>query len=340
MAEAVTFGELMLRLSPAGWRRFVQAPAFEACYGGAEANVAVSLAQFGTSAEHVTKLPEGPLGDAACNELRRYGVDTRSVFRGGGRLGIYFLEKGASGRPSRVLYDREGSAFRRSSPEEWDWENRLRGARWFHFSGITPALGENLAQACLEACRTARRLGATVSCDLNYRARLWGREEARRVMSMLCGHVDVCMANEEDAFSVFGLGPDRKAFLSGGFDTEAYVDLAGELRRRFGFDKVAFTLRRSFSASDNGWSALLLDGEGAHCSREYAIHLVDRVGGGDAFDAGLIHGLLHGMGGAEAVEFGAAAGCLKQTVEGDFNLATEEEVRRLAEGDGSGRVRR
>ena len=340
MADIVTFGELMLRLSPPGYQRFVQASSFEATYGGAEANVAVSLAQFGMNVDYITKLPANPIGDAAFNELRRYGVGTREILRGGARLGIYFAEKGASQRGSQVVYDRFGSSFQQSMPEEWNWESILSGARWFHFTGITPALSENVAQACLEACKTAQRLGITVSCDLNYRAKLWSREKAHETMSELCRHVDVCIANEEDAWSVFDIKTDQKALLSGKLDVEAYRKTAETMQERFGFSKVAITLRKSFSASDNSWSALLLD-EGGFCrSREYPIHIVDRVGGGDAFGGGLIYGLVNGMTGKDALEFGVAAGCLKQTIEGDFNLVTVNEVKKLVGGDGSGRVQR
>lgn len=340
MARVVTFGELMLRLSPAGYQRFVQASTFEASYGGAEANVAVALAQFGMDVDYVTKLPANPIGDAAFNELRRYGVGTQSIIRGGARLGIYFAEKGASQRGSQVVYDRFGSSFQQSMPEEWDWKNILAGARWFHFTGITPALGENVAQACLEACETAHSLGITVSCDLNYRAKLWSREKAQKTMSDLCRHVDVCIANEEDAYSVFDIKTDQQALLSGRLDVDAYRKTAEAMRERFGFGKVAITLRRSFSASDNSWSALLLEGEEFYHSREYPIHIVDRVGGGDAFGGGLIYGLANGMAGKDALEFGVAAGCLKQTIEGDFNLVTLNEVKKLVGGDGSGRVMR
>ncbi len=340
MADVITFGELMLRLSPPGYQRLVQASSFEATYGGAEANVAVSLAQFGMDVDYVTKLPDNPIGDAAFNELRRYGVSTRSIVRGGTRLGIYFAEKGASQRGSQVVYDRSGSSFQQSTPKEWDWESILSSACWFHFTGITPALGENTAQACLDACTTAHRLGIPVSCDLNYRAKLWSREKAREVMSELCRHVDVCIANEEDAWSVFDIRTDRKALLSGELDVEAYRKTAEIMRERFGFSKVAITLRQSFSASDNGWSALMLDDEGFHRSRRYDVHLVDRVGGGDAFGAGLIYALLNGMAGQAALDFAVAAGCLKQTIEGDFNLVTVDEVKKLVGGDGSGRVQR
>jgi len=340
MAKVVTFGELMLRLSPAGYQRFVQASAFDATYGGAEANVAVSLAQFGVEVDYVTKLPANPIGEAAFNELRRYGVGTQTIIRGGERLGIYFAEKGASQRGSQVVYDRFGSSFQQSMPDEWDWKTILTGAHWFHFTGITPALGENVAQACLEACKVAHELGITVSCDLNYRAKLWSREHAKDTMSELCRHVDVCIANEEDAYSVFDIKTDQNALLFGKLDVDAYRKTAETMRERFNFKKVAITLRKSFSASDNSWSALLLDDEGLYHSREYSIHIVDRVGGGDAFGGGLIYGLANGMTGKDALEFGVAAGCLKQTIEGDFNLVTVSEVKKLVGGDGSGRVMR
>lgn len=340
MSDIITFGEIMLRLSPPNHQRVIQASSFNATYGGAEANVATSLAQFGLETDYVTKLPKNFLGDAAFNELRRYGVGVSSIVRGGDRLGIYFAERGASQRGSTVLYDRDGSAFQQSAAGNWNWEKIFAGARWFHFTGITPALGNNVAQACLDACTTARRMGLTVSCDLNFRSKLWSQEQARQTMTELCHYVDVCIANEEDAYSVFGIQTDQNALLSGNLDLDAYKQTAKKLHERFGFRKVAITLRRSFSASDNNWSALLLDEEGIYHSREYSIHIVDRIGGGDAFGAGLLYGLLMGMRGRDALEFGVAAGCLKQTIDGDFNLSTVAEIQKLAHGDASGRVQR
>ncbi len=342
MARIVTFGEIMMRLNPEGYLRFVQADRFEASYAGAEANAAASLACYGHDAAFVTKLPEHEIGQCAVNELRRYGVDTSCILRGGSRIGIYFVEKGASQRPSKVIYDRAGSSFATAGWEEFDWETILQGAQWFHFTGITPALGEGPVRACLEACRTAKRKGIPVSCDLNYRKKLWEREEAGKTMGALMPYVDVCVSNEEDVADVFGFNAGDTDVSVGKLDKTAYAEVAGRLSARFGCVQVAFTLRESLSASDNIWSGMLYDaGERrAYFSKEYHIHIVDRVGGGDSFGAGLIHALLGGYGPQRAIDFAAAASCLKHSVERDFNLASEAEIAALAAGDASGRVRR
>ena len=340
MSKVITFGELMLRLAPEGYLRFVQADKFGVTFGGGEANVAVSLANFGLDAYFVTKLPENDIGQAAVNSLRRFGVNTESIVRGGERVGIYFLEKGASQRPSKVIYDRAGSAIAKATVSDFDWEKIFDGADWFHFTGITPALGENVAEICLEACKKAKEFGITVSCDLNYRKKLWTREKARETMAELCKYVDVCIANEEDAADVFGISAKDSSVTEGKLDRSGYIDVASQLTDKFGFDAVAITLRKSISASDNLWSAMLFR-DGEYCfSREYPIHIIDRVGGGDSFGAGLIYSLLSGLGDSEAIEFAVAASCLKHSIEGDFNMVSVDDVKKLTAGDGSGRVQR
>ncbi len=336
----VAFGEIMLRLAPKGYTRFVQADSFEATYGGGEANVAVSLANYGMDAAFVTKLPKNEIGQAAINSLRRYGVDTSKIVRGGERVGIYFIEKGASQRPSKVIYDRAGSAISRADSSDFDWEQILSGADWFHFTGITPALGSNVAAICMEACKAAKEKNIAVSCDLNYRKNLWSREEAGRVMGELMPYVDLCIANEEDAYDVFGIKAESTDVYAGKVNHEAYREVAKKLADRFGFKKVAITLRGSISASDNNWAAMLYDGKDYCFSRNYHIHIVDRVGGGDSFGAGLIYALLSGYDSKSALEFAVAASCLKHTIEGDFNHVSVAEVQRLAGGDASGRVQR
>lgn len=340
MPRVVTFGEIMLRLAPEGYLRFVQADHFQATYGGAEANVAVSLANFGISAAYVTKLPAHQMGDAALNELRRYGVDVSKIVRGGDRLGIYYLEKGASQRPSTVIYDRAGSAIQKASPEEFNWDDIFKDADWFHFTGITPALGENVAKICMEACRKAKEKGITVSCDLNYRKKLWSKEQAQKVMKELAPYIDICIANEEDASDVFGIQVKNSDIIGGNLNREGYKETAKQLADAYGFRQVAITLRTSISASDNCWSALLYDGSDYYFSRDYAIHIVDRVGGGDSFGAGLIYGNLMQYDPQQRIEFASAASCLKHSIEGDFNHVSVDEVKKLMSGDGSGRVSR
>lgn len=338
--RVITFGEIMLRLAPEGYYRFVQANSFGATYGGGEANVAVSLANFGIDTAFVTKLPAHEIGQAAVNELRKFGVDTSRIVRGGNRIGIYFLEKGASQRPSKVIYDRAHSAIAEASPEDFDWNEIFQNADWFHFTGITPALNDTLAAICLEACKKAKELGLTVSCDLNYRNKLWSRETAGQVMSELCKYVDVCIANEEDAADVFGIRAANTDVTKGAVSHEGYKDVAKQLAGRFGFSKVAITLRESLSASDNNWAAMLYDGTEFYFSKKYAVHIVDRVGGGDSFGGGLIAATLNGYDSQGIIEFAVAASCLKHSIEGDYNMVTMDEVAKLAGGDGSGRVQR
>lgn len=336
----VTFGELMLRLAPEGYYRFVQADSFGATFGGGEANVAVSLANFGMDASFISKLPKHEIGQAAVNSLRKYGVDTSLITRGGDRVGIYYLEKGASQRPSKVIYDRAGSAIATASKSDFDWDSIFEGAGWFHFTGITPALSDELAEICLEACRKAKEKGIAVSCDLNYRNKLWSKEKAGIVMDKLCRYVDVCIANEEDAADVFGIRADNTDITSGELSYEGYKTVAKKLADRFGFSYVAITLRESISANDNNWAALLYDGNDYSFSRKYAVHIVDRVGGGDSFGAGLIYSMMNGFDSQGTIEFAVAASCLKHSVEGDFNMVSADEVLKLSGGDGSGRVQR
>ncbi|HEY8392374.1 MAG TPA: sugar kinase [Capillibacterium sp.] len=338
--KVVTFGEIMLRLSPPGYQRFVQASSFDVVYGGGEANVAVSLANFGLDSYFVSKIPPHEIGQCAVDHLRRYGVHTDYILRGGERLGIYFLEIGASQRPSKVIYDRAGSAIAQVQAGEFDWDRILDSAAWFHFTGITPALGDGPAAATLEAVQTAKAKGVKVSADLNYRKKLWTPEKANRVMSKLMEYVDVAIGNEEDAEKVFGIKAGRTDVTSGRLDREGYEEVARQLVERFGFAQVALTLRESLSASDNNWSALLYDGRTFYHSRVYKVHIVDRVGGGDSFAGGLIYALLSGKTLQEALEFAVAASALKHSIFGDFNLVSAAEVETLAGGDASGRVQR
>ena len=338
--KVVTFGELMLRLAPNGYYRFFQDDQLQATFGGGEANVAVSLANYGMDASFVTKLPTHAIGQAAVNSLRKYGVDTSKIVRGGDRVGIYFLEKGASQRGSVCIYDRAHSAIQEAAPSDFDWDAIFEGVDWFHFTGITPALGENLVEICREACKAAKAHGVKISCDLNYRGKLWTRDQARAAMTDLCQYVDVCISNEEDAKDVFGIEAENTDIYGGKINKEGYKSVAKQLADKFGFEKVAITLRTSISASDNDWAAMLYDGENYCFSKEYHLHIVDRVGGGDSFGGGLIYALLSGKNTQDAVEFAVAASALKHSIEGDYNLVTVSEVEKLAGGDGSGRVQR
>ncbi len=341
--KTVTLGEIMLRLSTPGFQRFVQAQTFDVTYGGGEANVAVALANYGMESYFVTKLPRHEIGQAAVNHLRRFGVSDRFIVRGGDRVGIYFLETGASQRASKVVYDRDAAAVTTLAPEELDLEAVFEGARWFHWTGITPALGETARRTLVEACKAAQAAGATVSCDLNYRAKLWTVEEAQATMRPLMEHVDVCIANEEDAEKSLGMTAGETDVEGAELDEAGYFRLAERLKRAFDFDAVAITLRESFSASHNGWSAIFHDDHACHTpqrSTRYDIQIIDRVGGGDSFASGLIAGLLQKENSKDALEFAVAASCLKQTIPGDFNLVSRAEVEKLAAGGGSGRVER
>ncbi len=338
--KVVTFGELMLRLAPNGYYRFFQNDQMQATFGGGEANVAVSLANFGLESTYVTKLPEHAIGQAAVDSLRYFGVDTSNIVRGGNRVGIYYLEKGASQRGSVCIYDRAHSAIAEATVADFDWDAIFADADWFHFTGITPALGKNVAEICLAACKVAKAKGIKISCDLNYRGKLWTREQAKETMTELCKYVDVCIANEEDAKDVFGIEAENTDIYGGKLNHEGYKSVAKQLADQFGFEKVAITLRSSISASDNDWAGMLYDGEAYYFSKSYALHIVDRVGGGDSFGAGLIYALLNGKTPQDTIEFAVAASALKHSIEGDFNRVSVREVEKLAGGDGSGRVQR
>ncbi len=338
--KVITFGEIMMRLNPEGYLRLVQAERLEATYAGGEANVAVSLANYGVDAAFVTKVPAHEIGQMAVNALRRYGVDTSEIVRGGDRLGVFFVEKGASQRASKVIYDRANSAIALATAADFDWEKIFAGADWFHFTGITPALGGELPAICLEACKAAKKLGLTVSCDLNYRKKLWTREQANATMTELMPYVDVCISNEEDAKDVFGIEAKDTDLNTGKLSQEGYVSVARQLEERFHFKKVAFTLRGSLSASDNDWAGMLYSNGQAVFSPTYRVHIVDRVGGGDSFGGGLIYALLSGYDDQKAINFAVAASCLKHSIEHDFNLVSVSEVETLASGNASGRVQR
>ena len=340
MAKVITFGELMVRLQPFNYERFVQASTLEFTFGGGEANVAVSLANYGLDAAFVTKLPAHAIGQAAINSLRRYGVDTSNIVRGGDRVGIYYNEKGASQRGSVCIYDRANSAIQLAQPEDFDWDKIFDGADWFHFTGITPALGENVVEICRQACKAAKAKGLKISCDLNYRGKLWTREQAKAAMSDLCQYVDVCISNEEDAKDVFGIEAEATDIYGGEINHEGYKSVAKQLADKFGFEKVAITLRTSLSAFDNKWAGLLYAGGKAYFSPEYLIHIVDRVGGGDSFGGGLIYALATGKKPQAAIDFAVAASCLKHSIEHDFNHVTVAEVESLAAGNATGRVQR
>lgn len=341
MAKIVTLGEIMLRLSSKGNNRLLSAKELDVCYGGGEANVAVSLAHYNHEAYFVSKLPKNDLGESAIRELRKENVRVDYVARGGDRIGIYYLETGSSIRPSKVTYDRKYSAIAEASVDDLDLENALKGADLFHFSGITPALSKSCAEIVEKACQIAKRNGTLVSCDLNYRKKLWSKEEARKVMTSLMKYVDICIGNEEDAEACLGYKPDSDV-SNGKTDANGYKEIFKKMQKDFGFKIVASTLRESFSASHNGWKALLYDGDKFYESKRYDIcPIVDRVGSGDAFSAGLIHGLLSFKGDLQkALEFGVAASALKHTIPGDFNQVSEEEVLNLMNGDASGRVSR
>ena len=340
MKRIVTFGEIMMRLNPEGYLRFLHADRFEASYAGGEANVAVSLSNYGMDAAFVSKVPAHEIGQNAVNALRHYGVDTKDMVRGGDRLGLYFVEKGASQRPSKVIYDRAGSAIALAKPEDFDWDAIFEGADWFHWTGITPALGGNLPQICLEACKAAKAKGVKISCDLNYRKKLWSRDKAKEVMSELVKYVDVCIANEEDAKDVFGIEAEGTDIDAGQLNHNGYISVAKQITEKFGCEKVAITLRSSISANDNDWAGMLYDGESYCFSKSYHLHIVDRVGGGDSFGAGLIYAILAGKDSQATIEFAVAASALKHSIEGDFNRVGVSEVEKLAGGDGSGRVQR
>ncbi len=339
--KVVTMGEIMLRLSTPSYERFSQAKSFDVVYGGGEANVAVSLANYGFDSYFVTKLPENPIGQSAVNHLRRFGVNPDYISRGGERVGIYFLETGASMRPSKVVYDRANSAIAEAVEEDFNFDEIFRDAEWFHFSGITPALSEKAATLTEKALQSAKKHGVTVSVDLNYRKKLWTPEKAKEIMTNLMQYVDVCIGNEEDAEKVLGFKPGKTDVTKGDLELEGYKDIFRQMKEQFNFKYVVTTLRESYSASDNGWSALIYDGNEFYHSRKYDIRIVDRVGGGDSFAGGLIYGLLNpNKDFKQALNFAVAASALKHTIKGDFNLMTIDEVETLVNGDASGRVQR
>ncbi len=343
MAKIVTMGEIMLRLSTPNNEKYKPADEFDINYGGGEANVAVSLANYGHEAEFVTKVPKNPIGECAVAALRKYGVETKHIARGGERLGIYFLETGAAMRASNVTYDRAHSSISTAAVEDFDFDEIFEGADWFHFTGITPAVSDEAAVLTEAACKAAKAKGVTVSCDLNFRKKLWSSEKAQKVMTNLMQYVDVCIGNEEDADKVLGFKPENTDVTGGKLNLSGYESIFKQMVKKFGFKYVISSLRVSHSASDNGWSACIYssaDDEFYH-SREYRIcPIVDRVGGGDSFAGGTICGFLDGKNFKDALEFGVAASALKHTIPGDFNLVTREEVDALAGGDGSGRVQR
>lgn len=340
MAKVVTMGEIMLRLSTNGNNRFVQSNNFDVVYGGGEANVAVSLANYGHDAYFVTKLPAHEIGQCAVNSLRQMGVNTSFIARGGDRVGIYFLETGASMRPSKVIYDRAHSAISEATAEDFDFDAIFENADWFHWTGITPALGKNARQVIEQALISAKKHGVTVSVDLNYRKKLWTSAEAQECMTKLMKYVDVCIGNEEDAEKCLGFKPGETDVTSGDLELDGYKDIFTKMKDKFGFKYIATSLRQSYSASDNGWSALAYDGNEFYRSKKYDIRIVDRVGGGDSFSGGFIHGLLKYGDYKKALEFAVAASALKHTIPGDFNLVSESEVETLMNGDASGRVQR
>ena len=343
MAKVVTMGEIMLRLSTPGTEKFIQADEFDVCYGGGEANVAVSLANYGHDAEFVTKVPKNPIGECAVAALRKMNVRTGHIAFGGERLGIYFLETGSAMRASNVVYDRAHSSISTATVADFDFNEIFKGVDWFHFTGITPAISDAAAELTEEALKAAKKAGVKVSCDLNFRKKLWSSEKAQRVMTNLMQYVDVCIGNEEDAEKVLGFKPGNTDVTSGDLELSGYQDIFRQMVEKFNFEYVISSLRVSHSASDNGWSACIYkrDTEEFYHSREYHIMpIVDRVGGGDSFAAGVICGMLDGKDFKEVLEFGVAASALKHTIPGDFNLVSRADVENLAGGDGSGRVQR
>ena len=340
--KVVSFGEIMLRLSPDGYYKLFQKPELNTSFCGAEANVAVALSNFGDEAEFVTALPYNDIGRAACRELMRYGVKTDNIVYTGDRLGIFFAEKGASQRPSKVIYDRKNSAIALAEPSSFDWEKIFDGADWFHITGITPALSDSLAKISVDAVKAAKKAGLTVSCDINYRSKLWSAQKARPVMTEIMKYVDVCIGNEEDAEIVFGIKAGATDVTKGQLDTDGYKKSLQTVAETFGCKIVAYSQRKSYSASDNGWSGIIYDDEKkqVYTSAQYDIRITDRIGGGDAFASGLIYALHNNISPANAIETAAAAGCLDQTLEGDFCLFGINDVLDLAGGNSSGRVKR
>lgn len=340
MSKVVTFGEIMMRLNPEGYLKLLQAQNLEVSFAGGEANVAVSVANFGMPASFVTKLPNNVLGKRAAMELQKYSVETSQIVYGGPRIGVYYVEKGASQRPSKVLYDRQDSSIALADRQDFAWNHILDGADWFHFTGITPALSDGCVEICKDALLACKEKNITVSCDLNFRKKLWSEEKACQVMSDLMQYVDVCIANESDAADVFGIHAQNSDVNKGELDRDAYISVAQQIAQRFGTKTVAITLRKSISASVNNWGGMLYTDGAAYFSPEYTIQIVDRVGGGDSFAGALIYALNSGYEPQKAVDFAAAASCLKHTMEFDFNLSSLEDVHSLMQGNASGRVQR
>src|SRR5215212_5967579 len=338
--KVVTLGEIMLRLSTPDFKRFVQADSFDVTYGGGEANVAAAICNYGENGTFVTKVPKNPIGQAAINHIRRYGVDTQYIVRGGERLGIYFLETGASMRASNVIYDRAGASIADAEISDFDFDKIFDGADWFHTTGITPALSDKSAELTEAALKAAKAKGVTTSIDLNYRKKLWSKEKAKEVMTRLSQYVDVCIGNEEDAETTLGFKSAGSDITKGELNLEGYKDVFKQMKDKLGFKYIASTLRESHSASDNGWSALVYDGKEFYHTKQYEVRIIDRVGSGDSFASGFIYGLVTGMAMPDAAEFGVAASALKHTIPGDFNHATLSDVKELMKGDGSGRVQR
>lgn len=340
MSKVVTFGEIMLRLAPFGYNRFFQNDQLQATFGGGEANVAVSLANFGIETAYVTKVPDNPIGRAAIAEMRKFGVDVSYMLSGGNRLGIYFLEKGASQRGSLCVYDRAYSSISQAQKSDFNWAEIFKDTEWFHFTGITPALGLNLVDICEDACIEAKKRNIKISCDLNYRSKLWSKEAANKAMTRLCQYVDICIANEEDSKDVFGIVADNTDIMRGSLNYCGYESVARQLMNRFGFEIVAITLRSSINANCNKWMGMIYDGEKSFFSKEYTLDIVDRVGGGDSFGAGVIYSMLNNESMQNTIEFAVAASALKHSIEGDFNRVSVEEVKNLLKNGGGGRVQR
>ena len=340
MAKIITLGEIMLRLSTPDFQKFIQADSFEVCYGGGEANVAVSLANYGHDAYFVTKVPKNPIGDCAIAALRKYNVNCDNVAKGGERLGLYYLETGASMRASNVVYDRAHSSIAEAEASDFNFDAIFEGADWFHFSGITPAISDQAAALTEEALKFAKRNNITVSVDLNFRNKLWSSKKAQQVMTPLMQYVDVCIGGREDAEKVLGFQLNKTDETSDALEVDIYQDMFDQMIQRFHFKYVVSTLREGYSASDNGWSACIYDGTNFYHSRKYNIRIVDRVGGGDSFTGGIICGLMDGKSMEDTLEFAVAASALKHTIPGDFNLVTRAEVDALVSGNASGRVQR
>ena len=340
MKYTVGLGDLLASFTPIGYERFIQASEFKVTYTGAEANVLGSLANFGLKTRFVCRVPENEIGTAAIRYLNSFGIDTQYVVRGGNRLGVLYMEKGASQRPSKVIYDRHHSGICEAVPEDFDFDRIFEDAEWFHFTGITPALSESLAEVVKTACIAAKKKGCTISCDLNYRKNLWSQEDAKKVMEPLLEYVDVLIANEEDVEKVLGIKAADTDVEHAQLNHEGYIEVAKQLTEKYHLKAVATTLRESISASVNNWSALLYKDEQAYLSKKYQIQIVDRVGGGDSFAAGLIYAMQQEMENQQALEFATAASCLKHTIEHDYNMVTVAEVEALMNGQENGRVQR